>query len=257
MLLFDGRHKASQITQNLSKKGTSKSLHSIVVGDENGALVYQKMKQAAAEEIGARVVIEQFDADVDNESIKSKISNLNSDQGVNGIMVQLPLPKDLRLKTKNLIDAIAPEKDVDGMRDESPYLAPVVRAVEMALNDASKSLAQDLKNKKTLVIGSSGFVGQKIVWHLADLGFAVVGVDDTDYLDPYTSSADVIISATGRANVIGQDMVREGVILIDVGAPVGDISKDAYKKASFVSPVPGGIGPLTIACLMENLINSK
>lgn len=270
--LFDGRAKAEEIERRLlnqTLRAREKVLHSIVVGDDEGALKYQKMKQAAAERVGAKLIIDHFDSNKSFEDLKSKIEDLGSDDSVDGIMIQLPLPVNLRHKTKDLIDLIDPKKDVDGMRparlsaeagaggDDSPFIAPVVMAVDVALDDASKVLDKDLKTMKTLVVGSSGFVGQKLVRRLSDKNYIVVGVDEGDYLDPYTKSADVIVSVTGVENLIGPEKIKDGAILIDVGSPKGDIAKDAYDKAAFVSPVPGGIGPVTIACLLENLIIDK
>ncbi|MFC1649823.1 tetrahydrofolate dehydrogenase/cyclohydrolase catalytic domain-containing protein [Patescibacteria group bacterium] len=257
MIIFDGKTKAHQIESTLRGRSSgkqSKVLRSIVVGDQAGAMKYQHMKKAAAERVGASLVIDHFDDDSDFETIKTKILELNTDSQVDGIMIQLPLPKILKNHTDALIKLIEPQKDVDGMRSDSPYTAPVVKAITIALRKAEKSLNQNLKDKKTLVVGSSGFVGKKLVKHLAENKYAVVGVDDASHIDPYTKTADVIISITGVPDLIGPDQIQEGVILIDVGAPNGDIEKKAYERASYVSPVPGGIGPVTIACLLENLI---
>ncbi len=255
MYIFDGKKKAEEIELALRARSSNrKFLNSIVVGSESGALKYQEMKKKTSEEVGCEISIFQFPDSTSFEELSSIINKWNSDPSVDGIMIQLPLPENLRHKTKDLIDSIAREKDVDGMRDDSPFVSPVVRAVMLALEEAAEVLDKDLKSLKTLVVGSSGFVGQKLVSHLSDENYIVVGVDEGDYLDPYTQSADVIISATGVENLIGPEKIKDGVILIDVGSPTGDIDKMAYDKAAFVSPVPGGVGPVTIACLVENLI---
>lgn len=263
MHIFDGRAKAEDIESRLRGRTpkTNRVLHSIVVGDDSRAMAYQRMKEKAAKKVGCTVSIFQFPDTISFEELGSNIKKWNSDPSVDGIMIQLPLPENLRHKTKDLIDSIIQTKDVDGMREDSPFIAPVVNAVMIALDEAEKNVRQPLKARplkemKTLVVGSSGFVGQKIVRHLSDKNYIVVGVDEGDYLDPCTLSADVIISVTGVENLIKPDMVKEGVILIDVGSPRGDIDKKAYDKASFVSPVPGGIGPVTIACLLQNLIET-
>jgi len=257
MVTFDGREKADEIESQLRAKNSNhRVLCSIVVGDEGGAMQYQRMKRKAAERVGCEISIFQFPDSISFEKLSSNIRKWNEDPDVDGIMIQLPLVEGLRAKTKDLIDTIAREKDVDGMREDSPFVAPVVKAVMIALEEAGENIVRPpLKGGKTLVVGASGFVGQKLVKHLSENDYVVVGVDEGEFIDSYTKSADVIISATGIEGLITGDMVKEGAILIDVGAPRGDISKEAYEKASFESPVPGGIGPVTIACLMENLIN--
>lgn len=140
------------------------------------------------------------------------------------------------------------------MRDESEFVAPVVKAVLYAI----KSIGEDVvfkENTGFVVVGAQGFVGKKILRTLEDMGFRVSGVDlETDNKDLVIKKADVIISATGTKDVVKKEMVKQGAFLIDVGSPHPEFEKEAIKKAVFVTPVPGGIGPLTIEYLIENLI---
>lgn len=268
VITFDGRKKAEEIEERLREKvkdiiKVKPQLVSIVVGDNGGALKYQKLKQKKARSLGADIEIRKFDENVSLEELKEVVGKLNSDKSVYGIMLQLPLPQSFSKEDRDmLINLIRPEKDVDGMRLDSPYTAPVVKAIMLALDEAKEATNNIVRPPfketpyKVVVVGANGFVGTKLIKELAGKSeYEVISAgSDSHDLKSIIDSADVVISATGVADLIKEDMVKDGVILIDVGAPVGDIDKKAYEKASFVSPVPGGVGPLTIVCLMENLI---
>ena len=187
------------------------------------------------------------------------INTLNSDDNVHGIMIQLPFSTHISSQTKNaLIHSIASSKDVDGMTNNSSFPTPVVHAIVDALAEAGKVI-NPLKNRSLKIVGAEGFVGKRLLHTLQKKDWEdIEGLDiETKNLTGKTREADVLISVTGVPEIITADMVKEGSVLIDVGAPRGDISKDAYAKASFVSPVPGGVGPVTISSLLENLINAS
>ena len=258
---YDGKQIASEKLQELGKSvkkhDVTPKLVSFVVGNSEGAMKYQKMKQKTAGEVGCELVIETVSSRAKADEITTKIKKLNTDSTVHGIMVQLPLPFAFSDRQKQtIIDTIDPFKDVDCMRDESVYVAPVVMAVEEALNAGLKTTG--IKNPEILVVGSRGFVGSKIFTRLKQLGFKKIkGVDvDTPNWHKRSVHADILVSAVGKANLIGPNMVKEGAILIDVGAPKSDFAESCYKKCEFYTPVPGGIGPMTIYFLMENLVKS-
>lgn len=262
--IFDGKAYAEKKLKVLSykanrllKKGVKPKLVSILVGDNPGSLLYLKLKKKAAERIGAEVEIVKLPANVAMNRFIATIRLANEEKSVHGVMIQLPLPRKFSEKDRRqVIDSIAKEKDVDGLRDDSSFMTPTVKAVLAALYEA-KSYISPKKQARVLVVGYTGFEGTKIYKKLKKLGYIVEGADiNTKNLKLKTKSADVIISVTGVADLIKSDMVKNRLVLIDVGAPGGDIAKDAYNKASFVSPIPGGIGPVTISCLLENLINS-
>lgn len=276
--IFDGKAFAQQKKVELEKKvkeirsqGIIPTLVSILVGDDPASVLYVNHKKKAAEEIGAELEIMRFEKEVEIEELIQKIGNLNNDPRVHGIMIQLPLPGNLKDKTKAIIDTINPVKDVDGMRDDSPFFAPVVKAVleilEFALTKAGEDIKPFGKKVNLAIVGSHGFVGGKLIQvnfqklfggALPGLTLHVAGQDvkDKEKLTQATITSDIIISATGSVNLITSDMIQKGCVLIDVGAPKGDIVKEAYQKAGFVSPVPGGVGPMTVACLLENLLLS-
>ncbi|MBN1168493.1 bifunctional 5,10-methylenetetrahydrofolate dehydrogenase/5,10-methenyltetrahydrofolate cyclohydrolase [Candidatus Woesebacteria bacterium] len=262
MIVFDGKMAAEEILQEVkekTKKLTVKpKLVSIVVGDHKGALFYQNLKKKKAAEVGIEIEIKYYFEDTEFEDIKKDILKLNKDESVDGVMIQLPLPKDLRGNTKDLIQYINKKKDVDGMREDSDYICPVVKAVIKAFQTGLETLGLESRNLLVLVIGNTGFEGGKMYTAFKDMGYSVTGVNKkTKELRKKTKKADVVVSATGVTSLIKPDMIRDGAILIDVGSPKGDIEKAAYKKAGFVSPVPGGVGPMTIAYLMENIYEAS
>jgi len=275
-MMFDGRQfalqKASELVgeiAKLKKKGVAPKLASIVIGDEGGGRLYQSLKKKAAERIGAKVEIKSLSSSINLEEVVNLIKKLNADKLVHGIMVQLPLPKKFSQSDRDkIISAIAKEKDVDGLRDDSPYLAPAVKAVLAAIKETPPL---KVRSYKVVVVGAEGFVGQKIVKVLKGKGYQVDGVDieTKDPVKPQqgwshrvslklkTKNADILISATGREGLITGNMVKSGAVVIDVGSPKGDVKFDeVVKKASFMTPVPGGIGPVTISCLLENLVEA-
>lgn len=264
-VIFDGvafaqenEKKLASEVEKLRSQNVIPKLASFIIGDDPRALKYQQLKQKVAQSIGALVEIRQFGENESIELVKAAIEEANEDLTVHGVMIQLPHPKKFRPFRKDLIASISPAKDVDGMRDDSLFVAPVVQAIELALNSALVSqLAKKGGKLAICVVGGSGFVGAKTVRHLKKhKEWEVKGVDvEIANLSDVTRSTDVIISVTGKPNLITEDMVGSGAILIDVGAPIGEIDKSAYSKASFYTPVPGGIGPVTIFFLIKNLVS--
>lgn len=262
--IFDGRAKAQEIEaevrDRISVLRFLPRLVSIVVGDEEGALMYQKMKQKAAERVGANLEIVSVESKSDIEDLINLIKDLNSDSNVHGVMIQLPIPKYFSPEDKfKIISAISPQKDIDGLRDDSPYIAPVVKAILVALDDAKKCNSEigNKEQKKVVVVGSEGFVGRKTVQAINGMGYKVEGIDvKTQNLKLKTENANVLVCTANTPNIISKDMICSGAVLIDIGAPVGNLQKDAYEKCAFITPVPGGIGPVTIACLMANLLEA-
>jgi len=262
--IFDGKEFARRKEKllrgkvnKLLKLGIKPKLVSILVGDDPASLLYLNLKKKRAEAVGAEVEVLKLPRDVAMNRFIATIKKANNDQNVHGIMVQLPLPRNLRHETKDLINAIVPEKDVDGLRDDSPFVPAAVRAILSIIDEAQKILNLDL-NLNYCVVGSKGMVGRRLYKELRRMKHVVVGVDlNTKYIIRDTKYADVLVSATGVPGLIKADMVKNGAIVIDVGSPKGDVQfNQVAKKASFITPVPGGIGPVTIACLLENLVET-
>lgn len=257
-VIFNGKLLAKQKEQifkkrvlKLKKKGITPKLVSVLIGENAGSKLYLSLKRKAAKRIGAEVTIKKFPINVSSKEIIDFIKKRNKDNAVHGIMVQLPLPKNFSEKQRDeIIEAIVPEKDVDGMREDGPFLTPTVKAVMLAIKEAEKI-------GRVVVVGEKGFVGKKLVKVLKEMGYKVEGVDiDTRDMEKKIKKADILISATGKPGLIKKEMIKEGAVIVDVGTPRADVEREVYEKASFITPVPGGIGPVTIACLLENLVSA-
>lgn len=259
MTIFNGQKFAQErqkiLRAKIKKLSFTPRLVSILVGTDPASLLYTKLKQKAARKVGINFKTKKFPQNSDFKEIIKAIEEYNNDDNVQGIMVQLPLPGNLKPKTKNILRAIASQKDVDGLTNNSPYVPATVKAIVAIVEFATKPLAYF--GKKASVIGASGTVGKSIVKKLKEKGFKVTECDQkTRDLYAKLHEADLIVSATGVPNLIKGEMIKEGAILIDVGAPRPDIDPSAAKRASFATPVPGGVGPVTVVSLLENLIEA-
>lgn len=257
--VFDGnvfaKGKEKGLKEEVSKLSLKPKLVSILVGENPASILYTKLKQKAGRRIGVIFEIKRFPESVKSIEIVEFIKKLNDDKSVHGIMVQLPLPKSLKLKTRTILNAIDKKKDVDGLTTNSHFLPATVRAVKEILEFATCDLAYF--GKRAAVIGANGTVGKGVVKVLEGMGYKVVKCDkDTRDLYAKLNDVNLIVSATGVPGLIKGEMIREGMIAIDVGAPKPDFGKKVYERASFVTPVPGGVGPVTIASLLENLVEA-
>ncbi len=229
-MIFDGTARAVKITAGLIKKIKDRKLKLAVVYDPNDtpSRIYTEIKAKKAAELN--IGFEKYTA-----ADAGLIAKLNADPSVNGILIQHPFPGELELI--NLID---PEKDVDGLQEHSLYIPAAVMAVVDILGPAKGRI---------LIVGSRGQVGA----HLLKLLPQAVGVDKEDFDAQKVKNFDIVISATGTPGLI-QD-IKPGAIAIDVGYPKGDFDPKVAAKASLFTPVPGGVGPVTVAMLFANLVN--
>lgn len=258
---FDGRkiqkELLAKIKSRLEKIDHQPKLAVIWVGNDPVSTRYVAIKQRIAEDLGIHFDIYKYQLGVSQEELISKIKELNF--LVDGLMIQLPLPSDLdRLE---VISAIDPGKDVDGLRACADLACdirpPVVKAIFLALEQAKVNL----EKSKVAVVGKGFLVGTPLIKSLNSIvGQLNVADIDTPYIGTMTTDTDVVISAVGKPGLITPDLVKDGVVLVDAGTSEvggeikGDIDSDAYKKASFYTPVPGGIGPVTVAMLFDNLL---
>jgi len=267
--IFDGKAFAKDKEElirdqvnRLIKKGIRPKLVSILVGEDPASVLYVNLKKRAAERIGAEVEVISLSlsSSISVKEIQKTIEQFNNDNNVHGIMVQLPLPWNFSGKDRDeIINTIAKEKDVDGLREDSPYAHPTAKAVLEVLEYAKNVSKPSLKEEdlRIAVVGASGMVGRPLLREFKRKGFDAVGYNTkTINWQERIKEKDVVISATGVPDLIKESMVRDGVVLIDVGSPNGDIEKRTYEKASFISPVPGGVGPVTVSCLLENLVEA-
>jgi methylenetetrahydrofolate dehydrogenase (NADP+)/methenyltetrahydrofolate cyclohydrolase len=265
-IVFDGKSFAAQKEQSLrvkiqslKAKGIVPGLVSIVVGDNPASLLYTRLKKKAAERVGIEFETVGFGSNISVEKITDLISRNNVNPHVQGIMVQMPLPNNLKKYSEMIVDAILPERDVDGLRKGSPFVHATSRAVIEIIGEAERCLriSSGAESLKVVVVGATGMVGRPLVRELGRLGFGVTGCDiNTPNLGKETIKGDILVSATGKAGLITADMIKGGAIVIDVGSPKGDVEPSVSAKASFITPVPGGVGPVTISCLLENLVEA-
>lgn len=262
-IIFDGRayarKKEDELYHKILKLKVSPVMASILVGEDPASKLYVRLKKEAAARVGAQMDIYEFPADISPESLVREINRLNRDKTIKGIMIQLPLPGELEPKTAHIISHITPSKDVDGLREASPFMPATVRAVVSILGEAGKSVKIS-PDAAVTVVGARGEVGSKLVDVLTKTGYEVVGLirglPDHEFKKE-TLSAKVLISATGSPEIITKDHVSKGAVVIDVGSPKGDVTHDVHEVAGFVTPVPGGVGPVTVVSLLENLVEAS
>lgn len=264
-IIFDGRAFAEKKILELDKKvavlknkGIHPKLASILIGDDPASKLYVTLKKKKAQAIGAEMDVYFLKEKENIETILALIDSLNSDDSVYGIMVQLPLPPNFSKEDKEeIINLIKKEKDVDGLREGSLFLHPTSKAVIDVIEE-SKKTADYGTNTIVCVVGATGMVGRPLVSQLKKEGYEVSECNhDTKDLKEKTLQADILISTTGISNLITSDMVKKGATVIDVGSPRGDVDSGVSEVAGFLTLVPGGIGPITIASLLENLVKAS
>lgn len=251
--------------ENLKKQGITPYFCVINVGDNPASKVYVRTKKRRAEDVGIIQKIYQLPKDESEEDLLALVDKLNADPKVYGLMLQLPAPKQINVN--RVLDRINPEKDVDGLTpsnigrlwQENHFVEPATADGIMALLDHYKV---DLKGKNVVIIGRSNIVGKPLAALMLERDATVSILHlATKNLAEYTKMADVLVSAAGEANLVTADMVKEGAIVIDVGINhvnghlVGDVDfAEVEPKTSMITPVPGGVGPLTVEFLMEQVI---
>ncbi|NVM05235.1 MAG: bifunctional 5,10-methylenetetrahydrofolate dehydrogenase/5,10-methenyltetrahydrofolate cyclohydrolase [Candidatus Helarchaeota archaeon] len=274
MGLIDGSKIANDIKKELSNEiSLLKKTHNIIpglatilIGDDPGSKVYVRLKQKACQEIGIYSEKIVFPNNVTEEKIFSSIKKLNENDKIHGILVQLPLPN--HLDQLRIMEKIKPEKDVDGFnpvnagklanRDESGFIPCTPKGILYLL----EQILPSLEGKNITIINHSTVIGRPLAMLLLNRNATVTICHiKTDNLKKYTQNADIIITAAGVPNLIKIDMVKDGVIIIDAGFSrvegkiVGDADFENLKeKSSHITPPTGGVGPMTIAMLLENTV---
>ena len=231
-------------------------------------MIYVRNKQKAAAQIGLQSQLYHMDEDTSEEELLNVIAKLNADKQINGIIVQLPLPK--QLNTNRIINAISPLKDVDGFHpyntgmlqnNEQPYF---IAATPLGVMKLIKSVNQNLSGKNVVLIGASLIVGRPLATLLLNQECTVsITHAQTKNIKELTTKADILVAACGVAKLVKADWIKENAILIDVGINrdsgklCGDIDfEDVKEKAGAITPVPGGVGPMTIAMLLSNTVDA-
>ena len=274
--LIDGNALAAQIraevagrTAALKARGIQPHLAIILVGDNPASQVYVKSKATDSEQTGLKATLERYPASLPESALLERIAALNADAGVHGILVQLPLPA--HLNASRVIEAIAPEKDVDGFHIASagalmtgqPGFRPCTPYGCMKMLQSIGM--NDLRGKNAVVIGRSNIVGKPMALMLLAANATVtVCHSGTASLAAFTRQADVIVAAAGQRKVLTAGMVKPGAVVIDVGMNrdengklCGDVDFEGVRQvAGWITPVPGGVGPMTRAMLLVNTIEA-
>jgi len=274
--LIDGKALSSQLrtdiarrTQALKAQGKVPGLAVILVGDNPASQVYGRNKVKACEDVGIRSVLERHEAAMTEAELLARIHALNTDPAIHGILVQLPLPP--QIDSHKVIEAISPAKDVDGFHVASAGALMVGEPGFKACTPygCMKMLEsigmRDLRGRHAVVIGRSNIVGKPMAMMLLAANATVtICHSGTKDLAAMTRQADIVVAAVGKRNVLTADMVKPGAVVIDVGMNrdaagklCGDVDFDGVKEvAGWITPVPGGVGPMTITMLLMNTLAS-
>jgi methylenetetrahydrofolate dehydrogenase (NADP+)/methenyltetrahydrofolate cyclohydrolase len=272
--LLEGKPVAERIRQDIVKEiealGKKPVLASVMVGDNPGAEAYVKSQKKTAEALGVEYQLHKLKSDINEHALAEFIEKLNKDRSVNGIIIQMPLPAQIDCKL--ISQQIQPDKDIEGMHPanigkvvfgKAKLIPCTVAAVMELLNSAEV----ELKGKEVVVVGHSEIVGKPLALLLLDKLATVtvchIGTFEAKKLEEHVRKAEVLIVAVGKAELIPGDWVKDGAVVIDVGINrvgdrvVGDIGHEsAFRHASIITPVPGGVGPLTVIMLMRNLVEA-
>lgn len=276
MQLLDGKKLSNKIEEQITQEtkklkdtcGCTPGLAVVLVGQDPASEAYVAMKKRACDRAGFYSITHDMPETISQEAIEKTIGMLNNDTNVDGILIQLPLPA--HIDTTKLLELVAPEKDVDGFH---PYnvgrlvtnLDGFVPCTPLGVMELLKEYDIDVKGKNCVVIGASNIVGKPMASLLlnADATVEICHIF-TDDLKKHTLNADVICVGVGVINLITEDMVKDDAVIIDIGVSrtkegklVGDVDfENVSKKSSYITPSPGGVGPMTIAMLLSNTLKA-
>ncbi len=270
MIKMDGKNLSLKIKEDLKSDLYSyfqtPVLAVVTVGDDDASKVYVNNKKKACEFVGISMMHFNYDENSEETEIINKIKELNEDKTVNGIILQLPIPK--KFNARKILNTIDPNKDVDGLTDISmgrlmsgnSSLIPCTPKGILEIFDYYKI---DLDGKTVVIVGRSDLVGKPLILECLKRNATVIACHShTKNLEEYTKKADVLIVAVGKKHLIDKDMVKEGSVIIDVGITredgkiYGDVNPNVEEKCSYVTPVPGGVGPMTVSMLLKNTVTA-
>lgn len=275
MKIIDGKKLAKKIREKLKieceelqEKGIKPKLAVIMVGDDKASKIYVKNKSKACDEIGIEYEEYLLEKDIKQKELIELINKLNNDKSVNGILLQSPIPEGLDINEAFRI--ISPEKDVDGFNPTNVGKLVLnqdtfVSCTPYGIMKMFEAYDIELEGKKVVVLGRSNIVGKPLVQCCINKNATVtICHSKTKNIKEHVKEADIVISAIGKPKYVTEDMIKEKAVVIDVGINrtedgkiVGDVDfENVSKKASYITPVPGGVGPMTIAILMNNVIKA-
>ena len=275
MAIIDGKKVSTQIKQKIiaevkalkEKTGKVPGLAVVLVGDDPASAVYVRNKNKTCKNVGFQSFENILPADTSESKLLNLIDELNNDEKVNGILIQLPLPN--HIASQKILEAINPEKDVDGFHLENIGRLVTGNAVfkpctPRGISELLDQYKVEIEGKNAVVLGRSNIVGKPIAFLLLERNATVtICHSRTKDLPTILRSADILIAAIGKPNFVTSSMVKDNVVIIDVGINrvedklIGDVDyQSVSKKVSLITPVPGGVGPMTIAMLMANTLQA-
>lgn len=266
LISMDIKNEVKEKAAKLKEKGIEPCLAVVLVGEDPASQVYVRNKKKACEYCGIKSLSYELSGDTTEEELLALIDELNNNKECNGILVQLPLPK--HIDENKILLKILPEKDVDGFHPYNVGLLSIGKADLKACTPAGcieliKRSGVDITGKNCVAVGRSNIVGKPVgMLLLSENGTVTTCHSKTNDIKSVCRQADIIVAAVGIPKFVKGDMVKEGVVVIDVGINrmengklCGDVDfEEVEKKASYITPVPGGVGPMTIAMLMNNCI---
>jgi len=263
-MIVDGRALAEEIKRDLRTraKGSGLVLAVVWVGEDPVSEKYIERKKKFGADLGVEVVVYEYPSDIAEQDLIEEVTKLNNDEKINGVIVQLPIPS--QINQEKILNLISPEKDVDALTSEARVLSPTVGAIKEIL----EHYHVELKNKKVVVLGHGQLVGRPVSIWLTQEGANVEIIDiNTKNPESILQQADIIVSGVGKSDLITPEKIKDGVVLIDAGTSelpsgqigasgkiIGDANPACADKCSLFTPVPGGVGPLTVAMLFKNLL---
>ena len=268
---MDGKALAAQVRAEVAREveeiARPVGLATVLVGDDEASAIYIRRKQEACEEVGIAPIHHELSGDISEEELLALVAELNADERVTGILVQLPLPA--HMDEGRVIRSIAPVKDVDGFHPASAgHLLQgeptFVAATPAGIMEILRAYEIPLEGARAVVVGRSNIVGKPMaLLLLAENATVTVCHSRTRDLGAVVREADVVVAAVGRAGMVTRDRVKKGAAVVDVGINrvdgkvVGDVAEDVREVARHLTPVPGGVGPMTIASLLRNTVRAS
>lgn len=257
------RMLAGEVEWLTSKYGKQPCLATILVGDDPASVTYVRMKENACARVGIKSVHVEFNKDVTEAELLNKIKELNADENIDGILLQHPIPK--HIDESKCFDAIGVNKDVDGVNSASfgafaNGKEAFVSATPLGIMTLLEEYNIELEGKHAVVVGRSAILGKPVsMLLLAKNATVTIAHSKTKNLERLLKQADIVVACVGKPEFIQKEWLKEGVVIIDAGynpGNVGDVSREAYEIASAYTPVPGGVGPMTINMLLTQTVAS-
>ncbi|WP_104726000.1 bifunctional 5,10-methylenetetrahydrofolate dehydrogenase/5,10-methenyltetrahydrofolate cyclohydrolase [Helicobacter felis] len=271
MVLLDGQALAKRkevvLQEEVARLDVAPVLAVILVGDNPASRVYVQMKAKACARVGITCQLQHLEDSTPQSQLLEILHTLNHDPSVHGILVQLPLPK--HMDTREILEAIAPFKDVDGFHPlnvgrvySNSLLKGFLPATAMGVMQLLEHYQIEVKGKDVVIVGASNIIGKPLASLMLNVGASVsICHILTKDLSVYTQKADIVCVGVGKAGLIGAHLLKEGAVVVDIGINkqgdkiVGDVDFEAVRhKVSYITPVPGGVGPMTISALLQNTL---